>query len=164
MKPFKWMFEEQNATEIEYKGKQVSALYRYDKKGKYRLKFTFVSTNSQHEQSIILHLYDFKGKIFWNGKRLKKERRRFPQIIFEQTWAPKEFELEVILEDGDIEISNGYSKTDVGRIDCFMGGCAMIKEELGEDKFRFYCNDIDWDDDFDDLIFDLEIEKVAYEE
>ena len=124
MKPFKWMFEEQNATEIEYKGKQVSALYRYDKKGKYRLKFTFVSTNSQHEQSIILHLYDFKGKIFWNGKRLKKERRRFPQIIFEETWAPKEFELEVILEDGDIEISNGYSKTDVGRIDCFMGGCA----------------------------------------
>ncbi|WP_242973245.1 hypothetical protein [Mediterraneibacter gnavus] len=65
MKPFKWMFEEQNATEIEYKGKQVSALYRYDK----------------------------KGKIFWNGKRLKKERRRFPQIIFEETWVPKEFEL-----------------------------------------------------------------------
>ena len=74
MKPFKWMFEEQNATEIEYKGKQVSALYRYDKKGKYRLKFTFVSTNSQHEQSIILHLDGFKGKIFWNGKRLKKEK------------------------------------------------------------------------------------------
>ena len=112
MKPFKWMFEEQNATEIEYKGKQVSALYRYDKKGKYRLKFTFVSTNSQYEQSIILHLDGFKGKIFWNGKRLKKERRRFPQIIFEETWV------------------------------------------------RFYCNDIDWDDDFDDLIFDLEIEKV----
>ena len=37
---------------------------------------------------------------------------------------------------------------------------SYIKEELGEDKFRFYCNDIDWDDDFDDLIFDLEIEKV----
>ena len=79
MKPFKWMFEEQNATEIEYKGKQVSALYRYDK----------------------------KGKIFWNGKRLKKERRRFPQIIFEETWVPKEFELEVILEEGNIAISNG---------------------------------------------------------
>ena len=63
MKPFKWMFEEQNATEIEYKGKQVSSFYRYDKKGKYRLKFTFVSTNSQHEQSIILHLDGFKGKI-----------------------------------------------------------------------------------------------------
>ena len=32
MKPFKWMFEEQNATEIEYKSKQVSAFYRYDKR------------------------------------------------------------------------------------------------------------------------------------
>ena len=84
MKPFKWMFEEQNATEIEYKGKRISALYRYDKKGKYRLKFTFVSTNSQYEQSIILHLDGFKGKIFWNGKRLKKERRRFPQIILKK--------------------------------------------------------------------------------
>lgn len=164
MKPFKWMFEEQNATEIEYNGKRISALYRYDKKGKHRLKFTFVSTNSQHEQSIILHLYDFKGKIFWNGKRLKKERRRFPQIIFEETWAPKEFELEVILEDGDIEISNGCLRPRSDMITCFVEGCAMIKEELGEDKFRFYCNDIDWDDDFDDLIFDLEIEKVAYEE
>ena len=74
------MFEEQNATEIEYNGKRISALYRYDKKGKYRLKFTFVSTNTQHEQSIILHLDGFKGKIFWNGKRLKKERRRFHHI------------------------------------------------------------------------------------
>ena len=32
MKSFKWMFEEQNATEIEYKSKQVSAFYRYDKR------------------------------------------------------------------------------------------------------------------------------------
>lgn len=164
MKPFKWMFEEQNATEIEYKGKQVSSFYRYDKKGKYRLKFTFVSTNSQHEQSIILHLDGFKGKIFWNGKRLKKERRRFPQIIFEETWAPKEFELEIILEEGDIAISNGCLRPRSDMITCFVEGCAMIKEELGEDKFRFYCNDIDWDDDFDDLIFDLEIEKVQYED
>lgn len=136
MKPFKWMFEEQNATEIEYKGKQVSALYRYDK----------------------------KGKIFWNGKRLKKERRRFPQIIFEETWVPKEFELEVILEEGNIAISNGCLRPTTETIACFVDGFAMIKEELGEDKFRFYCNDIDWEDDFDDLIFDLEIEKVAYEE
>lgn len=106
----------------------------------------------------------FKGKIFWNGKRLKKERRRFPQIIFEETWAPKEFELEIILEEGDIGISNGCLRPTTETITCFVDGFAMIKEELGEDKFRFYCNDIDWDDDFDDLIFDLEIEKVAYEE
>ena len=32
MKPFQRMFEEQNATEIEYKSKQVRAFYRYDKR------------------------------------------------------------------------------------------------------------------------------------
>ncbi|MGJ0687591.1 hypothetical protein ACR74R_13075 [Mediterraneibacter gnavus] len=90
--------------------------------------------------------------------------KKFPQIIFEETWAPKEFELEIILEEGDIGISNGCLRPRSDMITCFVEGCAMIKEELGEDKFRFYCNDIDWDDDFDDLIFDLEIEKVAYEE
>ena len=42
----------------------------------------------------------------------------------------------------------------------FYGWLRHDQRELGEDKFRFYCNDIDWDDDFDDLIFDLEIEKV----
>ena len=70
----------------------------------------------------------------------------------------------IYLGEGDIGISNGCLRPRSDMITCFVEGCAMIKEELGEDKFRFYCNDIDWDDDFDDLIFDLEIEKVAYEE
>ena len=65
-----------------------------------------------------------------------------------------------ILEEGNIAISNGCLRPTTETIACFVDGFAMIKEELGEDKFRFYCNDIDWDDDFDDLIFDLEIEKV----
>ena len=33
----------------------------------------------------------------------------------------------------------------------------MIKEELGEDKFRFYCNDIDWDDDYVNIEGDLKL-------
>ena len=82
MKPFKWMFEEQNATEIEYKGKQVSALYRYDKKGKYRLKFTFVSTNSQHEQSIILHLYGFQGENILEWKTFEKGKEKISADYF----------------------------------------------------------------------------------
>ena len=62
MKPFKWMFEEQNATEIEYKGKQVSSFYRYDKKGKYRLKFTFVSTIRNMNSQLFYIWMDLKGR------------------------------------------------------------------------------------------------------
>ena len=83
MKPFKWMFEEQNATEIEYKGKQVSALYRYDKKGKYRLKFTFVSTNWQYEQS---NYFTFgwysKQKIFLTIEKFKKGKKEISTDYF----------------------------------------------------------------------------------
>lgn len=53
-------------------------------------------------------------------KTFEKGKKEISTDYFEETWAPKEFELEIILEEGDIGISNGYSKTDVGRIDCFM--------------------------------------------
>ena len=33
----------------------------------------------------------------------------------------------------------------------------MIIEKTGKDSYRFYCNDYENDDDFDDLIFDMEI-------
>ena len=33
----------------------------------------------------------------------------------------------------------------------------MYIEQIGENKLRFYCNDHEIDDDFDDLIFDMEI-------
>ena len=39
-----------------------------------------------------------------------------------------------------------------------MYGNAFWIETLAENKFRFHCNDHEMDDDFDDLIFDLEIE------
>ena len=53
----------------------------------------------------------FKGKIFWNGKRFEKGKEKISADYFEETWAPKEFELEIILEEGDIGISNGCLKT-----------------------------------------------------
>ena len=67
---------------------------------------------------------DLRGKYSGMEKRLKKERRRFPQIIFEETWAPKEFELEIILEEGDIGISNGCLRPRSDMITCFVEGCA----------------------------------------
>jgi len=36
----------------------------------------------------------------------------------------------------------------------------MMPKQISENKYRFYCNDHKINDDFDDLIFDLEITKV----
>ena len=56
----------------------------------------------------MFHLDEFEGKIFANGKELKKEKRKFPQLIFPEDEMPREFELEVVLKEGNLVICNGY--------------------------------------------------------
>lgn len=156
--PFTSQFTMQNSSEIDYKGKKINRFYTYDRKGTHILRFTFVSTNSVNEQGITFHLSRFKGEMYINGEKVKIRKSKFPQLIFEEKFAPKEFEVKVILEDGDITICNGCSVPDRSNIwRSLSEGCAMIIEKLSEDSFRFHCNDVDNDDDFDDLIFDMQI-------
>lgn len=154
-------FAEQNSSEIEYKGKKVNSFYSFDKKGIYKLKFSFISTNASCKQAIVLHLNCFKGDISIGGQKIKKPKGRFPQIIFEEWYKPRKIELEINLKGGILAICNGSFDAQVPEI-CrsLNGGCAMIIEEIEENYLRFYCNDYENDDDFDDLIFDLEIIKV----
>ena len=42
-----------------------------------------------------------------------------------------------------------------------MYGNAFWIETLGDNKFRFHCNDHKMDDDFDDMIFDMEIIEIS---
>lgn len=155
---FSEQFSDQDSGVIEYNGKKINAFYSFDRKGVHILRFTFISTNSPYEQGIILHLEDFKGKLSLDGKIIKKPRGRFPTVLFDQKSAPKQFDLQVELIKGDIGICNASDPIGTGEIWHSMSlGCAMIIEELGEDHFRFHCNDHENDDDFDDLIFEMEI-------
>ena len=154
-------FSEEDSFEINYNGKKVIAFFPHEKKGRYKLKFTFVKKNSEYDQAIILHLMMFEGKIFYNDREIKKPKRRFPQIRIEENWGLKNLELIVELTEGKIDICNGSDPLGNGRIWHSMSqGCAMMPEELGENHYRFYCNDHENDDDFDDLVFELLIEKA----
>lgn len=156
--PFTSQFTMQNSSEIDYKGKKVNRFYTYDRKGTHILRFTFVSTNSVNEQGITFHLSRFKGEMYINDEKIKIRKSRFPQLMFDEKNTPKQFEVKVILEDGDITICNCCTHPNCPEIwDSLLEGCAMIIEKLGEDSFRFHCNDMENDDDFDDLIFDMQI-------
>jgi len=37
---------------------------------------------------------------------------------------------------------------------------AMIVDKTGENSYVFHCNDYVYDDDFDDLVFSLEVTKL----
>lgn len=155
---FSSMFAEAQSTSIEYKGKVLHLIDKYEGKGRQKLKVRFLSNNSKYTQAVVLQLSSFKGDIYLNGERIQVQKSAFPKINFWQDYAPREFELEVDLKDGFIAICNGADPLG-NKILCkhMTEGCAMIIEDLG-DKKRYYCNDFENDDDFDDLIF--EIEKV----
>lgn len=133
-------------------------VFSFDKKGTYILRFSFISSASKYNQAIIFHLISFDGKLFYNGDELEKPKNSFPQLIFSEKFTSNIFEIKIVLNDGDLCICNGSDLLGNGQIwRSLYGGCAMIIEKTGKDSYRFYCNDYENDDDFDDLIFDMEI-------
>ena len=150
-----------NHFEMEYKGRKLIAFYRLDQKGNYRLKLSFISVDSPCRQAIVFHLDEFEGKILANGKELKKEKRKFPQLIFPEDEMPKEFELEVVLKEGNLVICNGYEYPDCPELwGSLSNGCAMYMEEITPSHLIFHCNDYYNDDDLNDFVFSMEISRL----
>lgn len=158
---FSSIFSEQGKFEIEYKGKTINAFYEINKKGKYILKFSFISVSSAFNQAILIHFVDFKGNVSINGDCIKLSDPRFPQLIFPEKETPKEFDVNLILESGNICICNASDPLGTGKIwHSLSKNCAMVIEKLSETKMRCHCNDHEYDEDFDDLVFELEIVEV----
>ena len=155
---FSSQFSEANSNVIEYNGKKVFKNDRFDLMGKHRIKFIFISSKEKYEQCIVLALLNFEGNIFWNNKKYEKPNSKFPTLdLFEKDYG-KEFILDVELESGYFGIYNGViEEPEDNCVEYCSWGCAMIIEELSPVKKKYYCNDIDNDDDFDDLIFEIEI-------
>lgn len=174
-------------------GKNFFRYERIEKKGKYTLKLKFIAVNSPYKQGIAIRFSrnpEFKGKILINGIRLTKPRKKhLSYIIREGLFTDNEVKLEILIEDGFIAFCNAsnlladYSDlpnkmTEMidkkseqfeskGFTSSFsashMYGNAFWVEPLSENCYRFYCNDHQMDDDFDDLIFDLEVESFSDE-
>ena len=130
--------------------------------GDYRLHFRIVQTNSPYKQGIALFLSKFKGTLALNGKRLPVLKGKFAHYIFKEDWFPDgEFMLSVHSEEGNLVIGNASERPEVGSFTCGAFGCAFWIESLNENTCRFYCNDHEYDEDFDDFVFDMSIECVA---
>ncbi|MDR7000196.1 hypothetical protein [Neobacillus niacini] len=71
--------------------------------------------------------------------------------------VPKIFEVDVEIIEGSLGIGHFCDNTGTGSCVLGFSGFAMMIEELNNNKKRYYCNDFEADDDFDDLIFEIEI-------
>lgn len=149
-------------TEVIYEGKLYSRIFAViDAPGKYRFHFEFISTNSDYEQCIGLSLFEFKGVIYIDGEKVKLGRGEFKGMQFSEKTAPQKFDIEIDVESGIVSIYNsarGWLEDIKNHTPSAVP--AMIVDKIEENNYVFHCNDYVYDDDFNDLVFSLEITKL----
>lgn len=95
-------------------------------------------------------------------KNSNSPKTRFPKVNYWFDTAPKEIEIKLLLEKGHILLCNGSDPIGDKQFCHSLGfGCAMYIEKISDNKYRFHCNDHENDDDFDDLVFEMEIAKFT---
>ena len=158
---FNRLFGEAQGNVAIYKNEKIYLSYIYQTKGRHTVKFKLIYSNSDAERGISLLKHHLKGNIMnTKGEIIAKGGGGVYSNydFFESNWKENE-EIIVNLEDGYIKITNGKFKMsrDVRFFDPTDVWQAMKVEKISPTKLRFYCNDTVLEDDFDDLIFEMEI-------
>lgn len=152
-------------TSREYEGRMYYRSFSpFDKCGKYELIFRNVTMNSSYEQVILVGLYSFAGSIRINGEPVKLRKSKHDGFFLYGSDADSNGCIHLLIDyrGGTFFIQNdmlGWS-TDITFQRKELVNTAMIGEKLNDNTYRFYCNDKEYDDDFDDLIFEMEIREI----
>jgi len=153
---FQELFMQSKGQPISYKNKEIKMVDKINiSSQKVKLKINFISTNSNYKQGIAV---DTKGYIEIDEQIFKNRK-----MIFWEDTAPKVIELIVKSKDNVLIIHNIWEQTDhLGNKSTFYcyNGAALYLEKVSETTTIYHCNDGEPDDDFDDLIFKVEIEPV----
>ena len=110
------------------------------------IRFRIISTNSEWRQGIAL---DTKGTVAFQG------RTRGDSVVLWQDTAPASDVFICASRDRLLRVKNVWDTGD-GTIQSWINGAAMWTEEIPGGK-RYHCNDGHFDDNFDDIIFDLRV-------
>jgi hypothetical protein len=144
---------------INYKGKE---LIRRDKLNIYANKKTeiivrLISVNSEYRQGICVHVS--KGNIYDLKAETKGKNYILWQELYSQFYTTGECKLQIKTKDGYFVVWNAwdygihdYTITSFNEL-----GAAMIKEKIRDGLYRYYCNDGHKDENFDDIVFEVEI-------
>lgn len=146
MPTFENLFLKSKGQPVEYKGKTIQMVDRLPVVDGQQLRIVFESANSDWRQGVHLTT-DVAFEI--NGQTVKQA------VVLWQDTAPREVVLRIKSKNGECLIKNVWDVGD-GVMHSWHNGAAMIVEER-ELYRRYRCNDGRADDDFDDLVFCLEL-------
>ena len=143
-------------TSFEYEGKTYYRWHKISERGSFTLRFKIVEINSKNKQAIALFFSDFKGTLALNGKKLPVLLNKFQHYLFKQDdLLNNEFVLSVCAEHGSLVLGNASERAETPVYTCGAFGNAFWIESIAQNHFRFHCNDHEYDDDFNDFIFDM---------
>lgn len=146
MPSFGSLFRESKGRPVVYNGQRIQLADRLHLSDGQTLKVKIESTNSEWRQGIRV---DIDKHFEVNGHDIKKG------ILLWQDTAPPEVYLTVRTKNGECWVRNIWDVGN-GAADYWHNGAAMIVEEYPGGR-RYRCNDGHPDEDFDDIIFSIDI-------
>lgn len=146
--------------QIVYNDKIVRRAFKIKEPGEYVIKLKVISENSPFNQAILVFFNSFNGEFFLLDKRIDIPKKRFPHMILWTDDICDDLMVKVKLNSGSFMLCNGSDPIGTKQIcHSLYLGCAIHVEKLSDNLYRFNCNDHEDDDDFNDLIFDMEINQ-----
>ena len=156
---FQELFFSQQSDHILYNGQVVHRYLSIFVNERIDLEFRIVESSSPNTQAIVIVFPSgFSGNVCLLGKNIPIKKSAFPKMNFWTDTAPSEFDIQISNFTGKILVCNGSDPLATKQF-CkhLSAGCAMIVDKLADNKFRCLCNDHEEDDDFNDLVFEVEI-------
>ncbi len=151
------LLDEAEGKPVKYKGQELIRADRVKIDKHFKAEIELISVDSQWRQGISVRT---KGKIDAGDGLIGPKH-----IFWQELWTE--------LNEGAILIK-GESKNGIlliynsweweGCQESWVNNGAMIKETVGKNEYIYHCNDRDWDDDFDDLVFRLKILEGSRED
>ena len=148
MPSFYNLFLKSKGQPVNYNGQVIQMVDRLTVVDGQQLKLTFESMDADWRQGVCLTT---DGGFVVNNKIVKKAT----VVWFDS--APREVLLKVHTKKGECQVKNVWDTGD-GVMHSWHNGAAMLVEEIASGR-RYKCNDGQPDDDFDDLIFRIELTK-----
>jgi hypothetical protein len=145
MTPFQELFAKADGKPVWYKGQIIQLVDDWAVPDGQRIRLTFESVNSEWRQGVYL-LSD--GGFEVEGAETKT-------AVFWSDAAPDVIELSVKTKRGSFVVKNVWDAGN-GVMHSWRGGAAMIVDPTPSGR-RYRCNDGQVDDDFDDLVFQIEL-------
>lgn len=154
MSDFSRMFIKNNGNPIVYNGKTLIMADRLAIEKEFKAEIELISVNSRWRQGIS---FSTKGKIDVGDGLIGPNH-----IFWQELWTIKNLESIIVngtSKDGIFFIYNSWYED--GCEQAWVRNAAMIKEVIGENEYVYHCNDGDWDEDFDDIVFRVKILEGA---